>query len=311
MEEKNQTSPKAEDSNVEVSHFEQTPPTAPTSEVPKSKSRIVKFILFALVFLVAIFVLLIGYNVATLALGLRNVDDNYIPKLAPLKEQPSPTPNLTSNWKTYTNSHYGFSIKYPNDYTIHTIDETDTDTNTPLHLRFVNDLDIQQMNKDDEECAQKFSKGAATCDPKTPPIRQFELYIDQNTSSTITLEDYIKKQVKPDTISNFTINEQAIVKAVKNQPGGSTSYLIKNSSNNNINWFIIFDILDKPEYTKSLDVTIMKILSTFKFTNQVTTISPTPIVCPTQPTCKPGENLIHGEPDVTHGDYCASYVCMN
>ena len=32
----------------------------------------------------------------------------------PITPQPTPTPNQTANWKTYTNTKYGYSIKYPN-----------------------------------------------------------------------------------------------------------------------------------------------------------------------------------------------------
>ncbi|MBI2676838.1 MAG: hypothetical protein HYX21_02755 [Candidatus Yanofskybacteria bacterium] len=34
----------------------------------------------------------------------------------PVSPTPTPTPNPTANWKTYTNSQYGFEFKYPNEW---------------------------------------------------------------------------------------------------------------------------------------------------------------------------------------------------
>ncbi len=40
---------------------------------------------------------------------------------APIANAPSPTPkNEAANWKTYTNTKYGFEIKYPNDFELYT-----------------------------------------------------------------------------------------------------------------------------------------------------------------------------------------------
>lgn len=37
----------------------------------------------------------------------------FVKKSGPIAQQPTPTPNETVNWKTYTNTKYGFEFKHP------------------------------------------------------------------------------------------------------------------------------------------------------------------------------------------------------
>lgn len=39
-------------------------------------------------------------------------------------QTPQPTPNETANWKTYTDTKYGFSLKYPINYNVAVLDNT-------------------------------------------------------------------------------------------------------------------------------------------------------------------------------------------
>lgn len=59
------------------------------------------------------------------------------PILAPLPT-PTPTPHLTTDWKTYTNTEYGYSIKYPKDWKF--------ETNTVPELGFY--VTFSKINRD-------------------------------------------------------------------------------------------------------------------------------------------------------------------
>lgn len=86
-------------------------PPQPTKSKPFFKTALIIFSL-----IVIITILFIGFNVATLVLGIRNVDDNFIPKLSPVPTQEATAPDPTANWKTYISSS-GFQLKYPSEWT--------------------------------------------------------------------------------------------------------------------------------------------------------------------------------------------------
>ncbi len=90
---------------------EQTPPVSPTA--PKKFNRIIIFLIF--------FVVIAIVGIGAYALGTKNQPKT--PTSSPVAViQPTPTPDLTANWKTYTDDKYKFSFKYPDSWVIKTLD---------------------------------------------------------------------------------------------------------------------------------------------------------------------------------------------
>lgn len=81
-------------------------------ETPKQRALDYKVIL-----LVSIFLALVLFG----AIAVMSKTKTQTSKPAAQTVTPSPTPtDETANWKTYTNSQYGYSIKYPSNYRIYT-----------------------------------------------------------------------------------------------------------------------------------------------------------------------------------------------
>jgi len=86
------------------------PQSAPLPN-PSSHSRIFIIVLGV--------VILVVIGIGSYLLGTRKnqtVVQNQQITTSPTVTQPSPTPNPTANWKTYTSTKYGFGIKYPLDF---------------------------------------------------------------------------------------------------------------------------------------------------------------------------------------------------
>lgn len=96
-----------------VNNQVQQPPTTPTPISKKSNQWIIAGI---------IFVLLLVFG-AIFALSLSSRKPISPPPKPPASPLPtSPTSDETANWETYTNTRYGYSIKYPSVYTLYGFD---------------------------------------------------------------------------------------------------------------------------------------------------------------------------------------------
>ncbi|OGM97971.1 MAG: hypothetical protein A2735_02275 [Candidatus Yanofskybacteria bacterium RIFCSPHIGHO2_01_FULL_41_21] len=66
--------------------------------------------------------------------------------------RPSATPDPTADWKTYTNTQYGFEFKYPNDFVITESSTADTNPNTRIYI-----VNIKKQLEGDEYQKISFS----------------------------------------------------------------------------------------------------------------------------------------------------------
>lgn len=174
----------------------------------------------------------------------------------------------TSNWKTYTNTEYGFSFKYPNDWLL----ENSTE------FIEIKSPDFQQNEKNFLE--QEAKQGAfisihPTALDQLPNITEGQLLKGNDTT-----EDRTASNVK----QLFVGGRPAIKYDFKAQSGflGSTALVESESKMYNLR------IVYKSVFYKDI---FDQILSTFKFTNQTTlTPAPTcsrPVVC-SGPMLPPG-----------------------
>lgn len=86
----------------------------PIGEMPKPKSRfkLISLIIFLLLTIgVGVYLLIVKQNVF-----LSQNQQKPTPIITQPPSDPIPTPDLTANWKTYTNTKYGYQLKVPGDF---------------------------------------------------------------------------------------------------------------------------------------------------------------------------------------------------
>lgn len=150
----------------------------------------------------------------------------------------------TADWKTYTNSEYGFSFKYPKDWII----EEGASTNDPRRIASV---------KSNEPNKNKVWPGETTI------YYYDQMIINKETESTVS--DWIKARLAGGYTDNskiVTINGAEYTEIV---PGSDPEYLAELKVNNGTLFSIIFDWAGgRSEITKTQE----QILSTFQFTSK-------------------------------------------
>lgn len=91
----------------------QTPPSQPlTPEVVSPKKSFFSGKLLLLLIAILILILAGGGTYLALALKSKPQPAPIVSKITPTST-PTPTPDPTASWKTYTNTKYGYSLKYP------------------------------------------------------------------------------------------------------------------------------------------------------------------------------------------------------
>jgi len=150
----------------------------------------------------------------------------------------------TADWKTYTNSTYGYSIKYPKDWTVSQVTTADATTDA------VKNSNIQFKNQDN-------IKLRITSESKS---RWNGATVDKYATDYITPKDYSTITDKKSYKIGDTTGIQELVTITKSSPTDLASKGIWYFSENE-NYYYAFITT---ETTQSL--TIKNMLSTFQFT---------------------------------------------
>jgi hypothetical protein len=182
---------------------------------------------------------------------------------------PTPTPNPTANWKTFVNTKYGYSIKYPPDFEL----DTSSDIAPCKDLTSCSLSNYVSFNS-----VEKFG----TVEPL-----YYSVGVDLlSNPSGQDLKTLLTQDLPPDIKSNFILNQDSInntfvykTTSLPSRSGEEHVYFKQISGNDYIE--LVFGPYDPqqpfPEQAKFYSI-FNQILSTFKFTDQIsqTLVTPTP-----------------------------------
>lgn len=213
-----------------------------------------------LIVLIVIFVLAVGAG--AYFLGQQSVK-NSPGKTQFMTQKSSPIPDATANWKTYTNSDFGFNLKYPTDWKVTTAFNPTQSPNLKLNLGLTPESSQQNSTV-------------------TP------IYVSQyDNPDNLSISDWQTQYNKGKQLANnfYSPTDQettvAGAKAYINPKGNCQPYacyqiiiMVKN------NVFIFHNVnLPNEDYSNNQKI-FDQILSTLKFTNQTAQVSPTPELFP-------------------------------
>jgi hypothetical protein len=228
-----------------------TPPQTepiPTVEVPKPKNNLLVILIVAIV------------SMAIGAVGFWAYE-RYLVK-GPIAQNtlPSPTPmataDPTTNWKTYTNSKYNYSLKYPDSWSIteifagSEIGKPASSMSTSIAISPSDKLSVPrfQLEIDDPSANLSISQ---TYDLWFKNLKENQYYvIDKQLTLNIN-------NIQMDSLEGFSTDQSGI--KVLNK-----AYFFNSSANK------YFDILTTVDSNSTNSAIIDQILSTFKFTNEDT-----------------------------------------
>ncbi|MCX6809145.1 MAG: hypothetical protein NTZ65_00075 [Candidatus Berkelbacteria bacterium] len=161
----------------------------------------------------------------------------------------SATPE-TASWKTYTNDTYGFSFKYPSDWTFQQ-DGTIINVNSPENQALKNKIDSNTMYGEGYSPTIMFRTFVSASD-----------YVNQgnpSVKSTKTVSEYMSSIATANTFNETTLGGQ---KAYEDEEGGFAGSYYNITCEHNTTVFTTQIVSEK----KSLTDTEQSILSTFQFT---------------------------------------------
>lgn len=181
--------------------------------------------------------------------------ENVVPVVTPEPESTfpmytEPTADPTANWKTYTNTKYNFSFKYPSDFKINEM--ADEVYSTAYRGTIINSGPIDPFGK---SLSITFSSRSNLNDP--------DAACEQNDGVMGRCADYKGRGVKFNKESSV-INNSTGIYVQTNEPTAKTYYLRKTSGSKVVEvglWN------GDSTLTKNDIDTLDQILSTFKFTN--------------------------------------------
>jgi hypothetical protein len=229
----------------------QTPPEAP--QVVPSKSFPLKWILILIIFI------LIGggatYYVANQSQKPAS-SSNQTPTTAP---SPTPTPDPTSDWKTYTNTKYGYSVKYPSDWKIQS-----PGGGSNGELCRETGIDSQIIELSEKELSECGFAGEGLPSPDAN-ITVWVLDEKHSTLENLIGPNYSKLQVAGEAAVKYPFTDESALPNI---------YATRIYLNHNNNGYIIY--LKQSDITGKYEMILDQILSTFKFTEASTSASPTP-----------------------------------
>jgi hypothetical protein len=205
-----------------------TPPTTPPVQPPKGKKSIVLMIAIHL-----IAVAVIGYFVYQNMQLKRQITLPQKTPIASTTPTALPTTDPTANWKTYTDSKWSFSFKYPSGWT-YKLGETNPITGLVT-----------------------FNTNLASGNKNTNYI--FEVVLETESN----FNQWSKNSGQTTTLAPQTINGLIYEKYIVADMYYSLDYILK--ENGNIYRFVVYPY-DTNQYPAELKDNIDQILSTLKFT---------------------------------------------
>lgn len=165
--------------------------------------------------------------------------------------QSSPTPDPTANWKTYTSEKYGFSIKYPNDWSVRV---TSAAADPYIYI----DLNIKASWGE--------SAGPEAGFPYTIAITEHK-----NTKKE-SFKDFVTKDLSEELKNNFTFQQEKIgsytfyrTDKLPSAYGALNVYITEDGGRYISIDLIPYSLDDPPNNQDKVLPTFNQILSTFKF----------------------------------------------
>lgn len=207
-------------------------PTIEQTPIPPKPSINSKIPLIAAIVLVIVMIGLISY-----VLAAKTKPTSQSPTISPSLTQPSPTIDPTANWETYVNPVYGYSVKYPPDWT-----------------------------------NANYCQGCTNADPVNHKVGRF-FNIDGTNKTAIVLEiiptTSTTYEIQTNIIKNYSWSNKIVENIyIDGSPG------MKMLGNDTVNLKKAAALFQREQYIYKLQTwgnqvdEFDKILSTFKFTDQ-------------------------------------------
>lgn len=207
----------------------ETAEVQPIVEVKKPKSNFLSILLVVLILVLMGVSAFLGYQNWQLQQEIKRFEEIIKVDNAPYEfPSPTPTPDPTANWETYTNTEYGFSVKYPSNVSIFEDNST-----SEFNLGF--NLDSNSIF-------------IITADTDYPP-GETEYYFDTEATGTRTMGEV--------TWNEFYLAEGYTDAGQQSSP---PLYALQTTNNS-----VLFKVIGF--YSMDLDDQVLQILSTFQFTN--------------------------------------------
>jgi len=223
-------------------------PVQPTESPVKIKRPLPKLkLIAALVLLILVLTLPFGGYLLLGKLGIHPKPSTVTIKTT----APTPTPNPTANWKTYTNTKYGFSFKYPSE-----LNGLGSYTDPKGELVSL----IQDSYGGQPKMEVYISTGSAATAAQT--------FLNQIISTKKGLENFNYTQISTEKLDNQTLyfysEDFDFSSNGLPPPGQPMNTLAASNTISNVFYNIRYHYLPKEQ--KSEQDLFNKILSTFKFT---------------------------------------------
>lgn len=168
---------------------------------------------------------------------------------------PTTTPDPTANWKTYTNTKYGFTLEYPNDWVVKSENKT-VDSSTTRTTIQSSDLAIEEINIPGVGGEQVINGSKLEISASN----------NENFTSYEQLKDFMENEYTGFPLNYFTSSKEIIVDGIKStiKSGRKIRTLALGSS---FVYFFKDGVTYNLTFTNSQDDDRIfnQILSTFKF----------------------------------------------
>jgi hypothetical protein len=193
----------------------------------------------------------------------------------------TPTPDPTANWKTYVNTKYNFSLKYPNEWRVDSMSQGTMGTGYTGATGLDNFLQISLSGKIEPSLSVNIKAS-------TTPIEK-EIERNLKTMNASNNPDYKNIKQYQEELNDTRI---LILESDRDEFHTKVNYF------NSIDKKYLISIEQFDNVNQIHKETLDQILSTFKFTDPDTTCTSLPECAyntdPKKPTCKIGEKPFEG-----------------